>query len=95
MKTIWTFCCLIMITTQSFSQEQKLPEAPKIKRSHRHSPSQPEFNLTVNIPEHEQHSPHTPADIKRLKIKIAAVTAIVTTAITGAVTLYIALRNCK
>ena len=59
-------------------------------------PTTPEIHLTIDIPERpENPEPHTPADIKRLKIKVAAVTAVITALIGAGVSLYIGLHNCN
>lgn len=59
-------------------------------------PEYPEVHITIEVPERPDNpEPRTPQDIKRLKIKVAAVTALVTTLITGGIALYLGIHNCK
>jgi hypothetical protein len=55
-----------------------------------------EMHITIDVPDRPDNpEPHTPQDIKRLKIKIAAVTAIITAFIGAGVSLYLGLHKCN
>lgn len=55
-----------------------------------------DIHLHIDVPERPNApEPHTPQDIKKLKIKVAAFTAIVTALITGGVAIYLGVHNCK
>jgi len=85
-KRAASFLCLAMITTPCFSQEQKLPEAPRLHRSHHHR------SIVINMPDDE---PSTPQNLKKLKMKLIAATAIITALITAGVSIIVAYKSCN
>jgi hypothetical protein len=75
-------CFLISVLPIGATEEQK---------DHHHHHKKP---ASINITIQNQPEPTTPADIKKLKIKVAAVTAIVTTILTGTISFIIAMKKC-
>lgn len=88
------FLALFIFSNIPAAQEHKHQPRP-IHRS-----PEVEFNndihLTIDVPERPvAPEPRTPQDIKRLKIKLVALTAILTAIITGGVSVWISLNQCK
>lgn len=96
-KKMLPFLCLLMISTIALPQEHKLDQPKPVRPGNIING----LHLTIDIPErtnHENHTEKIPNDhnyLKRLKVKIAAGTAIVTALITGGVTIYIAINKYK
>ncbi len=91
------FLYLLINSTRSFTQEHHHHHhLPRAIRPIVHSPEMNDLHLHIDIPDRPPNpEPHTPQQIKSLKIKVAAITAVITALISGGVTLYIALKNCK
>jgi hypothetical protein len=80
----------------SFAQEHKHEHHLKQPKARHARSSTPDLHITIDIPERPHTpEPHTPQDIKRLKIKTAAVTAIITALIGAGVSIYLGLHNCN
>ena len=74
------FLYLLLQSPVSFSQEHE----------HKHHHRPPE--IIINVPQPE---PSTPQDIKKLKIKLVAITAIITALLSAGVSIIVAYKSCN
>jgi hypothetical protein len=86
----------LLISSPSFAQEHKQPRPIHPSHEMEFNITPNEIHLTIDVSDRpDAPEPHTPVDIKKLKIKTAAITAIITALIGAGVSIYLGVHNCN